>query len=79
MIGIAAQRFAFANLPYGLWRCVSTGSTTRAGVDFAWEQEKLEARKVLENRAESHSRMQAVLGGVYLLWFLHYHFNESTE
>jgi hypothetical protein len=26
-----------------------------AGVDNAWEQEKLEARKMLENRAESHT------------------------
>jgi hypothetical protein len=26
-----------------------------AGVDKAWEQEKLEARKMLENRAESHT------------------------
>jgi hypothetical protein len=25
-----------------------------AGVDSAWEQEKLEARKMLENAAESH-------------------------
>jgi hypothetical protein len=26
-----------------------------AGVDNAWEQEKLEARKILENAAESHT------------------------
>jgi len=26
-----------------------------AGVDNAWEQEKLEARKLLENAAESHT------------------------
>jgi len=26
-----------------------------AGVDNAWEQEKLEARKMLENAAESHT------------------------
>jgi hypothetical protein len=26
-----------------------------AGVDHAWEQEKLEARKMLENAAESHT------------------------
>jgi hypothetical protein len=25
------------------------------GVDFVWEQEKLEARKMLENAAESHT------------------------
>ena len=27
----------------------------RAGVDSAWEGEKLEARKMLENAAESHT------------------------
>ncbi len=26
-----------------------------AGVDSAWEQKKLEARKMLENAAESHT------------------------
>jgi hypothetical protein len=26
-----------------------------AGVDSLWEQEKLEARKILENAAESHT------------------------
>jgi len=26
-----------------------------AGVDNAWEQEKLEARKIIENAAESHT------------------------
>jgi len=26
-----------------------------AGVDSAWEQEKLEARKMLENAADSHT------------------------
>jgi hypothetical protein len=34
------------------WRYVWTGSTTRAGVDSAWKQEKLEARKMLENAAD---------------------------
>jgi len=29
--------------------------TTRWGMDFAWEQEKLEARKMLENAADSHT------------------------
>jgi len=32
--------------------CVSGGG---AGVDSAWEQRKLEARKILENRADSHT------------------------
>jgi hypothetical protein len=40
--------------------CISGGITvcvTRvwAGVDSVWEQEKLEARKMLENGAESHT------------------------
>ena len=30
-------------------------SGLRAGVDSVWEQEKLEARKMLENRADSHT------------------------
>jgi len=33
-----------------------------AGVDSAWEQKKLEARKMLENRAESQRPVHAVLG-----------------
>jgi hypothetical protein len=28
---------------------------TGVGVDFVWEQEKLEARKMFENAAESHT------------------------
>jgi hypothetical protein len=31
------------------------GTCVWAGVDNAWEQEKLEARKMLENAAESHT------------------------
>ena len=44
--------FAFA-----LRRCQPTVCVTCvwAGVDTAWEQEKLEARKMLENAAESHT------------------------
>jgi len=38
----AAERFAL--IGSGVW----------AGVDNVWEQEKLEARKMLENAAESH-------------------------
>jgi len=33
-----------------------------AGVDSAWEQEKLEARKMLENAQTPTSRVHAVLG-----------------
>jgi len=36
-----------------------------AGVDSAWEQEKLEARKMLENVAESHLPKRS--GGVHTL------------
>jgi hypothetical protein len=36
----------------GLTVCVTR---VWAGVDSAWEQEKLEARKMLENAAESHT------------------------
>jgi hypothetical protein len=31
-------------------------------VDSAWEQEKLEARKILENGDETHSSVHALLG-----------------
>jgi len=31
------------------------GTRAGAGVDSVWEQEKLEARKMLENAAESHT------------------------
>ena len=36
----------------GLTVCVTC---VWAGVDSVWEQEKLEARKMLENAAESHT------------------------
>jgi hypothetical protein len=45
----------------GFWFCFSAKHLTVcvtcvwAGVDNAWEQEKLEARKMLENAAESHT------------------------
>jgi len=35
-----------------------------AGVDSVWEQEKPEARKMLENRAESPRRLHALLGNL---------------
>jgi len=39
-----------------LWMGGLTARVTRkwAGLDSVWEREKLEARKVLEKRAESH-------------------------
>jgi hypothetical protein len=42
-----------------------------AGVDSAWEQEKLEARKMLENAAESHMSGAHFVGQPHLL-FLYY-------
>jgi hypothetical protein len=35
-----------------------------AGVDNVWEQEKTEARKMLENRAESHTSGARFVGRV---------------
>ena len=35
--------------------CFLRGTGAGAGVDSAWEQEKLEARKMLVNRADSHT------------------------
>jgi len=45
-----------------------------AGVDSAWEQEKLEARKMLENAAESHTSGARFVGRRFdkkpvTLWF----------
>jgi hypothetical protein len=37
-----------------------------AGVDSLWEQEKLEARKMLENAAESHTSGARFVGRVAL-------------
>ena len=39
-----------------------------AGVDSAWEQKKLEARKMLVNRAESHTSGAPVKMGVVILY-----------
>jgi hypothetical protein len=49
MIWFTSANLAFEPRPTA---CV-TGAW--AGVDFAWEQKKLEARKMLVNRAESHT------------------------
>jgi hypothetical protein len=37
-----------------------------AGVDSVWEQEKLEARKMLENAAESHTSGARFVGFIIL-------------
>src|SRR5215213_2029044 len=50
-----------------LWVICPTAGVTGAGagVDSAWEQRKLEARKMLVNRARSPQRpVHAVLGGI---------------
>jgi hypothetical protein len=36
-----------------------------AGVDSVWEQEKLEARKMLENAAESHTSGARFVGRLF--------------
>jgi len=38
-----------------------------AGVDSAWEQEKLEARKLLVNRADSHTSGARFVGTLLTL------------
>jgi len=43
-----------------------------AGVDSAWEQEKLEARKMLENAAESHTSGARCVGRSCFLVLLIY-------
>ena len=46
-LSVAVQRFAACLVSFSRDTCV------QAGVDSAWEQEKLEAKKMLLNRAES--------------------------
>jgi hypothetical protein len=41
-----------------------------AGVDSAWEQENDEARKMLENAAESHTSGARFVGRVFLFYKL---------
>jgi hypothetical protein len=38
-----------------------------AGVDYAWEQEKLEARKMPENAAESHTSGARFVGWLFVI------------
>jgi len=38
-----------------------------AGVDSAWEQEKLEAKKILENAAESHTSGARFVSCVFVI------------
>ena len=48
----AGQAIATESLPFRLTVCVTC---VWAGVDSVWEQEKLEARQMLENAADSHT------------------------
>ena len=43
------------------------GTCVWAGVDSVWEQEKLEARKMLENAAESHTSGARFVSLLYAL------------
>ena len=47
----------------GLTACVTC---VWAGVDSLWEQEKLEARKMLENAAESHTSGARFVGQFFI-------------
>jgi hypothetical protein len=51
-----------------------------AGVESAWEQEKPEARKMLENAAESHTSGARFVGRRCLLWdFAIYQINHKPQ
>ena len=53
-----------------------------AGVDSAWEQEKLEARKMLENAAESHTsgaRFVSLLLTLENLFFSNFDLQQQTK
>ena len=65
-IWYAAQRFAFAERGAG------------AGVDFAWEQKKLEARKMLAVGAAESSTSTVALLGSFLI-FRRYFFSLLCE
>ena len=48
-----------------------------AGVDSAWEQEKLEARKILENAAESHTSGARFVSTLLTLRLTYYIFMDT--
>jgi hypothetical protein len=43
-----------------------------AGVDSVWEQEKPEARKMLENAAESHTSGARFVGWLFVLQYINF-------
>ncbi len=49
------QDKVFTGFCFGTWRLTVCVTRVWAGVDNVWEQEKLEARKMPVNRAESHT------------------------
>jgi hypothetical protein len=53
-VGICVSEYRFMQLLLFLTRPTVCVTGAGAGVDSAWEQEKLEARKMLENGDESH-------------------------
>jgi hypothetical protein len=57
VVDVTLQHNLNRNSAYLPFQSRRTVCVTRkwAGVDSAWEQEKLEARKMLVNRAESHT------------------------
>jgi len=42
-----------------------------AGRDSLWEAKKLEARKILENRAESHKSAARFVGRIFKIGFIY--------
>src|SRR5665811_1258244 len=52
-LGLLGDSFSFIASPFGFHRLTVCVTGRWAGVDNAWEQEKLEARKMLENATES--------------------------
>ena len=54
-------------MPSSLTACVTC---VWAGVDNVWEQEELEARKILANAAESHTSGARFVGRFYCFTYL---------
>jgi hypothetical protein len=61
-VGICVSEYRFMQLLLFLTRPTVCVTGAGAGVDSAWEQEKLEARKMLENAAESPASSARCVG-----------------
>ena len=70
-VGLPISHGTFFSLPTVCVTCVW------AGVDSLWEQKKLEARKILENAAESHTSGARFVGT--LLPYRTFWFYDSLE